>query len=141
MGVKSTDGNEITELVIQTNAIKLNTSTGWKTIDSTPNNDGYHVTRINKTTDDKIWVWRDNAQPENPINGYVDEVTSGDYTLPNFIAFGDFATGGSGDDSDELLDAEVDYIAFQLGEVHTPEPATLMVLVSGMAACLLVKRR
>ena len=63
------------------------------------------------------------------------------HSFDSFLFFGDNAAGTDSAIDTDGLTCEIDYIAFELGAVHTPEPATLIVMLSGMAVCLLAKRR
>ena len=137
-------GYEASEMVIQTTAIYLRVGTGWVQIDDRVNTGGVTL-RMNKVDlgggQERVWVWRDGET--TPISGYNNGNGDGGYhshsNYDSYLFFGDDA-GISGGASDGLS-CEIDYVAFELGTVYTPEPATLMVMLSGLATCLLVKRK
>ncbi|NIA06717.1 MAG: PEP-CTERM sorting domain-containing protein, partial [Actinobacteria bacterium] len=83
-----------------------------------------------------IYVWRD-ALDGSGWKLLADNLSPRSQTGGQ-LGFGDFTSG-----TYATLDADVDFVAFDLTGAWNPvpEPATLMVLVSGMAVCLLRKRR
>lgn len=127
---RNSSGDQI-ELVMQTNAIKMrNSGSTWVTID-TDSNTSYSTIRIARDGA-KVRIYRNGSTAL--LGGQEFDVGSG--TASDSIRFGDNAGGTQGS-----ANFDIDYLAFDAGGAYIPEPATLMLLASGLAVCLLAKRR
>ena len=129
---------ELTEMVIQSSAIKLRTGAGtWQTIDN-GSNTSYGAIRLTKDAVG-VRVWRIGAEQTLVGGLYTVSADTPGYTgaVGQIIQFGDNSGGGSTGGSD----FDIDYLAFDIGSSHVPEPTTILVMAAGFAACLLSKRR
>ena len=131
------DSDDLLEVVMQIDAIQMRNSSGtWVTIDTASN-----------TSNTSLRIARDGTKVRIYRNGSTTLLGGQEYTVDDndpkpghadgdFVMFGDQSWY-----SDGTADFEIDYLAFDTAHAYVPEPATLMVMVGGLAVCLLAKRR
>ena len=138
VGIKNS-ASVATELVIQSSGIMLRSSGAWISLGGGSNSDGHHTTRVVKYAGGSLEVYRDGATNALGGQNYAPDTNGNAYT--SFVVVGDASYKNDTPDQLDGVTADVDYVAFDIGTAYAPEPATLIVMLSGMAACLLVKRR
>ena len=132
--------DELSELVIRTDSVQLRKSDGTWATAAVAVDSNFHTIRMVRDSDGSVKVYRDQTDNQGGPILVSDTVNDNEpsYTDASVVCFGDIAFQGGADDG---LDAEINYLAFDLDNAYAPEPATMILLAAGSLACILRKRR